>query len=101
MPAPAGTTNYVLTVAGQVVVDNDVLAIVRYGLIGKSPTCKPVSEGTAVGYDGWTIWQPFSFSAQVEPGTNNYLYFVVYNDSTVANPTGLRVEFTSAYFTPQ
>jgi hypothetical protein len=36
------------------------------------------------------------------PNTWAYLYFVTYNiEQDYLNPTGLRLEFTSAYFTPE
>jgi hypothetical protein len=46
----------------------------------------------------FNTWNSFSFQTAVAPDSNAYLYFVVYNNNE--SPTGLRVEFTSAYFTP-
>ncbi|MGA2579122.1 MAG: hypothetical protein ABSH24_24180 [Bryobacteraceae bacterium] len=101
-PIPPSATNYVLTVAGQVLVDDDVLAIVLENPAGYAPSCRTVSAQTSVGSAAWTAWHSFNFSALVVPGTYAYLYFIDYNlGGNVPNATGLRVEFTEAYFTPE
>lgn len=45
------------------------------------------------------MWNHFGFSVTIEPASDLYLYVVVYNNN--ASPTGLRVEFITAYLTPE
>jgi hypothetical protein len=97
-PVGAGHSAYVLTVAGQLSVDNDSPIIAMESPAGSPLTCRPVSDANLVGFSAWL---PFSFATPVVPDTRAYLYFVTWNGTgDVGNPTGLRVEFTSAYFTP-
>jgi hypothetical protein len=101
VPIPPGRpgTYYVLTVAGQVLVDDHLVAIVIEDPAGHPSACKVLATLTDT-YD--TAWSTFGFSSPVIPGTHAYLYFVTYNiEQSFGNPTGLRVEFTSAYFTPE
>lgn len=98
-PIPSGGAYYVLTVAGQVLVDNHLVAIVAEDPADDPHGCGVVATPTGT-YD--TSWTTFNFSAPVAPDTRAYLYFVTYNqEQSYGNPTGLRVEFTSAYFTPK
>lgn len=98
-PVPAGSTYYILTVEGQVSVDNELAGIVIENPARYQPSCRTVALPTGTNF---SEWHPFSFSAAVAPYTYAYLYFVTYNvPNSAANPTGVRVEFTSAYFTPE
>jgi hypothetical protein len=91
---------YVLTVAGQALVDDDLAAIVIEDPAGYTPYCRLVAV-PLIG-SGWTAWHPFNFSVPVIPNTDAFLYFITYNDEqSGGSAAGLRVEFTSAYFTPQ
>jgi hypothetical protein len=95
----AGDTYQVLTIAGHVLVDNHLGAIVIEDPAGYAPGCKFVAIPTGTNFSGWS---QFSFSAPVIPHTLAVLYFITYNDEqSFGNPTGLRVEFTSAYLTPE
>lgn len=95
----AGATYYVLTVAGQVLVDNQLVAIIIEDPASAKSGCKVVATPSGT-YD--TSWATFTFTAAVEPHSLAVLYFVTYNaEQDFGNPTGLRVEFTSAYFTPK
>jgi hypothetical protein len=77
-------------------VDNNSTMIALESPAGSPLTCRPVSDTNLVGPYAWL---PFSFATPVVPDTRAYLYFVTYNETGDAgNPTGLRVEFTSAYF---
>ena len=94
-----GSTFYILTVAGQVLVDNDLAAIVIEDPAAHPAGCKVVAAPAATSFSTWT---PFSFSAPVVPHSLAVLYFITYNaEQSYENPTGLRVEFTTAYFTPE
>ena len=98
-PASAGFTYYILTVAGQVSVDNELAGIVIENPAQYQPSCRTVALPTGTNS---SEWHTFGFSAAVVPYTYAYLYFVTYNvPGSGANPTGARVEFTSAYFTPK
>ena len=90
-------TYYVLTIAGQVLVDDDLAGIVIEDPAADAAGCKVVALPTTANFSQWTS---FSFSAPVLPHTLAVLYFVTYNaEQDYENPTGLRVEFTSAYLT--
>jgi hypothetical protein len=94
-PIAPGSSRYVLTVVGQLLVDNNVGAL----YLGDAASCRPVAIPAATGFSAWS---PFSFAALVTPETRAFLFFVAYNDEqSYGNPTGLRVEFTSAYLTPE
>jgi len=96
-PVGAGHSAYVLNVAGQLMIDNHEVGIVLESPAGSPLMCRPVSVANLAGF---AAWLPFTFAAQVPPDTSAYLYFVTWNgNGDVENPTGLRVEFTSAYFT--
>jgi len=105
-PISTGYARYVLTVSGQLMADDQVPAIF---LLSPSIGCKVValpSLSPVVGsnFVVHNAWNPFSFVATVAPDTTAYLYFLVYNLEVPApnqNGTGLRVEFTSGYFTPE
>jgi hypothetical protein len=98
-PAPAGSTYYILTVNGQTLVDNELVGIFIENPAQYQPSCRPIARPAATGFTQWT---PFTFSAVVVPSSHAYLYFVTYNaPSDAANPTGMRVEFTSASLAPE
>jgi hypothetical protein len=98
-PIETGETNYLLTVAGQLLVDDDEAAIFLEDPAGTNTGCRNVSKAII---SGFSSWRPFSFTTTVAPHSLAYLYFAAYNQKQdVGNPTGLRVEFSSAYFTPQ
>jgi hypothetical protein len=100
-PIPPGDGNYILTVTGQVLADDHAVGI-ELENPASGQVCKPVALTNLAGYSAWT---PFSFAAAVVPNTGAYLYFLVYNiefaPGQYGNATGLRVEFTAAYFTPE
>ena len=97
VPVPAATTGYAyyyLTVEGRETTDDFTQGI----FLGYGEYCRllamPAPQGDA-------FWSPFKFATAVLPETQPYLYFVVYNTTYTENSfTGVRVEFTSAYFTP-
>ena len=98
-PVPAGSTYYDLTVNGQVLVDNALVRILIENPAQYQPSCRTVAAPTGTGFGEWAS---FTLSAAVVPNSHAYLYFVTYNaPSDAANPTGMRVEFTSAFFTPE
>jgi hypothetical protein len=98
VPVPVATpgfAHYALTVIGGVATDNDTRGIA----LGNGRKCPLLSIPA---FQGQGLWSEFSFEALVTPGTQPYLYFLAYNvPANVANPTGVVVEFTSAYFTPE
>lgn len=98
-PVGVGRSAYVLSVAGRLLVDNNATMIALESPAGSPLTCRPVLETNLVGFSAWL---PFSFATPVVPDTPAYLYFVTYNETgDSGNPTGLRVEFTSAYLTAE
>lgn len=98
-PIQSGDTKYVLTVTGQLLVDNDAVAIFLENPAGYHLGCRPVTATTLMGFQAWI---PFNFATTVLPRSHAYLYVVTYNAEPVPeNPTGLRVEFTSAALTPE
>jgi hypothetical protein len=97
-PAETGGVIYTLAVTGRVLGDDMATAIVVENPASDPSTCRVVTLPAPL---GWAVWSPFSFAAKVVPGTSAYVYFMVYNVSSTANATGLRVEFTSADFIPE
>ena len=98
-PLGPGHSAYLLSVAGQLIVDDYSYAIVLEDPAGSPLTCRTVST---VELSGHSAWSNFGFDALVAPNTVAYLYFVTYNiEQDYENPTGLRLEFTSASFTPK
>jgi hypothetical protein len=101
-------TKYVLTVSGQIMGDDSAIAIYLENPAIDRLSCRSVAlpapeagTGQALGF-GFSAWNPFSFATTVVPDTPAYLYVLVYNkESSNGNATGLRVEFTSAYLTPE
>jgi hypothetical protein len=94
-----GDTYYVLTVTGQALVDGNLVAIVLEDPPGNTACCRPIAAPAATVF---STWSPFSFAAPVVPHTLAVLYFITYNaEQSYGNRTGLRVEFTSGYFTPE
>lgn len=80
-------------------VNDHSVAIAIENPAGQPGSCSLISQTE---FSGDTAWIPFSFSARVFPNTLAYLYFVTYNiEQVYLNPTGLRLEFLSAYFTPE
>jgi len=98
-PIVSGYDEYALTVTGQLLADNTAAAIVLSNASGHQ-VCRTMA--ILSGSSQFIAWNPFTFAATVLPNHPAYLYFVVYNyEQSNGNPTGLRVEFTSAYFTPE
>ncbi len=112
-PAPAfssGSGKYRLTVKGRLLADDSVAAIFIENPADDISGCKavvipsPTPQSAAVPESVFNIWNPFAFSTVVTASTDINVYMVLFN---VGNPndsennTGLRVEFTSAYFTPE
>jgi len=98
-PAYETYTNFDLELNGQMMADDRVGAIYIADLAGASTTCHPI--GAYVNPDQYEAWKPFSVGASVLPATGGFLYFIIYNaGTTTPNPTGLRVEFTSATYYP-
>jgi hypothetical protein len=107
-PIKPGHDRYLLTVAGNVMGDDVVAAIfLRNPVFGCVPVSLPSLSpivGSESRFNVYTAWNPFDFAAVATPDTMAYLYFLVYNlqmPDGEANGTGFRVEFTSAYFTPE
>jgi hypothetical protein len=99
-PASLGHSAYQLTVSGQFLVDNDVAFIYMEDPAQSHSICGLVARPGSPTQD-WA-WNPFNFTATVLADTHAYLYFVVYNgQQSYGNPTGLRIEFTTAYFNPK
>jgi hypothetical protein len=98
IPIASGSNKYALTVTGQLLADNTNVAI----FLSKAPghdVCRPL---TLMGGSQSSMWNPFKLKATITSDSDVHLYFVVYNYvQDYLNPTGLRVEFTSAYFTPE
>lgn len=67
--------------------------------------CRSVAlpaTGAGPGGSGFTARNPFSLAPTLGPDASAYLYILVFNqESSNGNATGLRVAFTSAYFTPE
>lgn len=98
-PIQSGDTRYVLSVAGQLLVDNDVAAIFVESPAGYNTGCRAVSKTIFAGFQACNT---FSFATTVLPHSRAFLYVAVYNaEPAPENPTGLRVEFTSANLTPE
>jgi hypothetical protein len=96
-PNGDGVDKYLLTVTGQLLVDDNAVAIFLENPAGHG--CRALSTTEL---SGASAWSSFSLATTVLPATHAYLYFVAYNiEQDFGNPTGLRVEFTSAYFTPE
>jgi len=96
-PIPAGSSPYVLIVEGRVLADDYATAIFLENPAGHSLGCRLAAIPASL---TWTAWSPFVIETIVTPGTDAYLYFLVYNQGNGGpNPTGLRVEFTTAYVT--
>jgi hypothetical protein len=104
-PISSPSTYYVLTVTGGVMGDNTTVAIYLENPSTDQLSCKPVAmpaPEAGSGGSGWAAWNPFSFASKIVPNTSAYVYVLVYNqEASNGNATGLRVEFTSAYFTPE
>lgn len=107
-PNAPGAAKYVLTVTGQLLADDELPAIFLENPAGDLPNCKllalPALSTILGGSGSEYAWNHFRIVETVVPNTSAYLYFLVYNISFPAgesgNYTGFRVEFTSAYFTP-
>ena len=94
-----GFPSYLLKVTGQLMADDRTVSIYVLDANGAFTSCRAVAALTnpAAQYLNWTI---FHFSTPVTPVTHGYIYFVVENEGTTPNPTGLRVEFATPYFIP-
>ena len=98
-PVRPGSSKHILTVTGQILVDNNMLDIYLENPAGDPTSCRPVGIPAITEF---STWNSFRFVTPVIPDTHGYLYFVVHNgEQSIGNPTGLRVEFTSAYFIPE
>jgi len=110
-PIAFGNTKYNLTVTGKLVADDQVPAIFLENPATDQFSCKPVVLPALAPVEATTppsmfnIWVPFSFEARVVPDTSASLYVMLYNiqypNGESGNYTGLRLEFTSANFTPE
>jgi hypothetical protein len=88
---------YELTVSGQVLADDWVAGIFLEAPAGGQLGCRLMTVPAPAGSGAWA---QFTFAANVPPNPWAALYFLVYNQYFGGgNATGLRVEFTSAYFT--
>jgi hypothetical protein len=99
VPATSGVKEFILTVTGKVLIDDLPGGI----FLGHGRSCQWVAMSPFQGeVAADSEWHDFGFAAAVVPGTEPYLYFLTYNiNAGAANPTGLRVEFTSATLTPE
>jgi hypothetical protein len=103
-PIASSSTKYFLSVSGQVMGDNSAVAMFLENPASDHRSCRSVALPAtgAAGGNAFTAWNPFSFATTLEPDTTAYFYVLVYNqESSNGNATGLRVEFSSAYFTPE
>jgi hypothetical protein len=94
-----GYSHYVLEISGQVLADNEDVAIYLENPANIVSTCREVATVAGANFSGWT---QFQISTPVVPNTRGYFYVVVFNappDNT-GNPTGLRLEWGSPYFFP-
>ncbi len=93
-----GSGDYTLNVSGKFLADDspDIVYVSSYS--GGSSTCGSIGSFSSA--TPWTAWTPFQGAATVAGSSIGFLYFVVHNTGPDLNPTGLRVEFTSTYFTP-
>lgn len=95
---PSTDRAYELTVSGQVLADDWVAGIFLEAPAGGQLGCPLMAVPAPAGSSAWT---QFSFATKAPPSPRAILYFLVYNQYFGGgNATGLRVEFTSAYFTP-
>ncbi len=100
VPGPyEGYENYGFKIIGQFMADDQVSYIYVSDTTGGQIKCGAVAAFASNGFGSWT---PFEAEALVLPDSAGYVYFIVYNatGSPTGNPTGLRVEFQSTYFTP-
>jgi hypothetical protein len=96
--AASGVKEYVLAVTGRVLIDDLPGGI----FLGYGRSCQWVAMSPLEGFvSADSEWHDFGFVAAVVPGTGPCLYFLTYHvNLNTANPKGLRVEFSSANFTP-
>ena len=109
-PAASGGGKYLFTVTGHLLADDQVPVIAIENPAGDILGCKIVAAPSLTNTPATTTgavsfkWDPFEFAKTVKANSELYIYVVVFN---VGNPddsenaTHLRVEFTSAYFTPE
>ena len=100
-PATPGYKGYLLTVGGRLMNDDYAGGV----FLGYERSCTWValpSLTTTNNQAADNAWNTFGFVVPAAPGTEPYLYFLVYNIEIAGNSNdqGLRVEFTTAYFTP-
>jgi hypothetical protein len=105
-PSSSSVAKYRLTVVGGALADDAVPAIflsnelrcrvVALPSLGTGPTLYPANL---------LSFTPFAFEETVASNSTAYLYVLVFNvdssQGTNGNSSGLLVEFTSAYFTPE
>lgn len=97
-PVQTGASKYILSVTGRVLADDLVPAIFLASTDDGPLGCRLVSLPAMPADFSFASWSPFSFEVAIEPGSQVYLYANVYN--VLPSQTGLRIEITSAYFTP-
>jgi hypothetical protein len=97
--ATSGVKEYILTVSARALIDDLPGGI----FLGYGRHCQWLAMSPFQGLaSADSEWHNFGFVAAVLPDTEPYLYFLVYNiNQVVGNPTGLRIEFTSATLTPE
>ena len=96
-----GYLRYALEVNGQFMGDNEIYSIYLEDPIGDTTSCRAVDVFSSINQQ--YAWNSFTIrAAALFPGTNAFLYFVVYNQQGAVggNPTGLRVEFITPEFLP-
>ena len=102
-PAAPNHAKYLLVIAGKILVDDYSPAIVFGDRTGCKVKSLPSMQNVP-GQQSFTSWNPFAFREVVDPGQVTYIYAVVFNvqfnPGVSGNYTGLRLEFTSASFTP-
>jgi hypothetical protein len=82
-----------MTIGGRLLGDDENASIYVQDPAGRESGCRPITIlGTKERYNTWIR---FNFAAMVVPDSVANMYFVVFN--AFASPTGLRVEFPSAY----
>jgi hypothetical protein len=109
-PIASGSTKYVLAVTGQLLADDEPIAIFLENPAGEERSCKlltltPLSPVPSQNFGSALAWNHFHFASSLKPNSSAYLYFLVYNiqfpPGVSGNYTYFRVEFTSSTLTPE
>ena len=96
-PVDIGYLSIFLGVNGQVLSDNNDVAIFVQSPAAYGGSCREVA---AVPRSEFTSWSQFHFATPVAPNSRSYLYVVIANQpgNNGGNPSGLRIEWNAPYF---